>query len=83
MMNSTYFSDTTMISDQKISDSAAEDVRRRSSGDAVAGAKVSLHRVQRAGADVAEDDPEREQRQGGVGGLRRMRAAAGHEGKLS
>ena len=62
MISSTYLSETTIISAQKIVDRPAEDVLR-SERNAVAGREGFLDGVERAGADVAEDDAEREQRQ--------------------
>ena len=62
MISITYLSDTTIISDQNIIDRPARMfscVER----DAVRRGERFLHRVQRAGADVAEHHAEREQRQ--------------------
>ena len=54
----TYFSVTTTISAQKITDTAPT-MLGASSGTPCAAVKTSFMRVQRAGADVAVDDAER------------------------
>jgi hypothetical protein len=65
MMNETYFSVTTMISDQKKQRQDAQHVLRRNRHRMVRPAEHFLDGVQRAGADVAVDDAERGQRQRG------------------
>ena len=60
-ISTTYLSETTTISVQKISDSDAEDVGCVS-GMPVAAGEDLLQRVERAGADVAVDDAERGER---------------------
>ena len=71
----TYFSDTTIISDQKIADSASQYVRL-GERDAVRRRERLLDGVQGTGADVAVDDAKREQRQCG-GRLRGLSAGGG------
>ena len=60
--NTTYFSDTIIISAQKISETMPEHVGRRRDRMADAGQR-DLEGIERAGADIAEHDAERGQRQ--------------------
>ena len=70
MMSTTYLSDTTIISAQNIVDRPPRMFVARER-DAVAGRERFLDRVERAGADVAEHDAQRGERQRGLGGLTR------------
>ena len=58
-----YFTDTTMVIDQKISDDDAVHVGDGRLDRAVVDREHGLHRVERAGADVAEHDAERAERE--------------------
>ena len=72
--SSTYLSVTMMISAQRISETHAEHhlARQRAAAGGRAAARLSLQRVERAGADVAVDDADGAERQGPEGGRGRV-----------
>ncbi|MEJ0044684.1 MAG: hypothetical protein WDM81_21785 [Rhizomicrobium sp.] len=77
MMRTTYFSVTMMTSAQRMSDSAPKIASSAGIAPNLGGGEDGFaHRVERAGADVAEDDAERAQRQHRVA-LERARPLGG------
>ena len=80
--NSRYFTDTVMISDQKISDNDAEDVGRRDVN-RMRAEKAFAQRVQDARADVAVHDTERGEDEERYARFGLLRSTGGQEVRLT